>query len=54
MVANHNTYGARSAIREVAKVFGLTECGDQPGDRQDRLWLAPEKGLEGTGPSSRR
>jgi len=25
MVANHNTYGARSAIREVAKVFGLTE-----------------------------
>jgi error-prone DNA polymerase len=24
MVANHNTYGARSAIREVAKVFGLT------------------------------
>jgi error-prone DNA polymerase len=26
MVANHNTYGARSAIREVAKVFGLTEA----------------------------
>jgi error-prone DNA polymerase len=25
MVANHNTYGARSTIREVAKVFGLTE-----------------------------
>jgi len=25
MVANHNTYGARSAVREVAKVFGLTE-----------------------------
>jgi len=25
MVANHNLYGARSAIREVAKVFGLTE-----------------------------
>jgi error-prone DNA polymerase len=25
MVANHNTYGARSAIREVAKVYGLTE-----------------------------
>ncbi|NLD36581.1 MAG: DNA polymerase III subunit alpha [Desulfatiglans sp.] len=25
MVANHNTFGARSAIREVAKVFGLTE-----------------------------
>ncbi len=24
MVANHNTYGVRSAIREVAKVFGLT------------------------------
>jgi len=24
MVANHNTYGARSAVREVAKVFGLT------------------------------
>jgi len=26
MVANHNTYGARSAIREIAKVFGLTEA----------------------------
>ncbi|UCF57366.1 MAG: DNA polymerase III subunit alpha, partial [Deltaproteobacteria bacterium] len=26
MVANHNTFGARSAIREVAKVFGLTEA----------------------------
>ena len=26
MVANHNTYGARSAIREVAKVFGLSEA----------------------------
>jgi error-prone DNA polymerase len=25
MVANHNTYRARSAIREVAKVFGLTD-----------------------------
>jgi error-prone DNA polymerase len=25
MVANHNTFGARSAIREVAKVYGLTE-----------------------------
>jgi error-prone DNA polymerase len=25
MVANHNTYGARSTIREVAKVYGLTE-----------------------------
>jgi len=25
MVANHNTFGARSAIREVAKVFGLTD-----------------------------
>jgi error-prone DNA polymerase len=25
MVANHNTYGARSALREVAKVFGLTD-----------------------------
>ncbi|MEJ2726382.1 MAG: PHP domain-containing protein, partial [Deltaproteobacteria bacterium] len=25
MVANHNTFGARAAIREVAKVFGLTE-----------------------------
>ncbi len=25
MVANHNTYGARSAVREVAKVFGLPE-----------------------------
>jgi error-prone DNA polymerase len=25
LVANHNTFGARSAIREVAKVFGLTE-----------------------------
>jgi len=25
MVANHNTYGARSAIREVAKVYGLPE-----------------------------
>jgi len=25
MVANHNLYGARSAVREVAKVFGLTE-----------------------------
>ncbi len=25
MVANHNTYGARSALREVAKVFGLPE-----------------------------
>jgi error-prone DNA polymerase len=24
MVANHNTYGARSGIREVAKTFGLT------------------------------
>ena len=24
MVANHNTFGARSAMREVAKVFGLT------------------------------
>ncbi|MFW6115245.1 MAG: DNA polymerase III subunit alpha [Thermodesulfobacteriota bacterium] len=26
MVANHNTYGARSAIREVAKTFGLSEA----------------------------
>jgi len=26
MVANHNTYGTRSAIREIAKVFGLTEA----------------------------
>ncbi|MBW1805796.1 MAG: hypothetical protein JRJ06_05420, partial [Deltaproteobacteria bacterium] len=26
MVANHNTYGARSAVREVAKVFGITEA----------------------------
>ena len=26
MVANHNTFGARSAIREVAKVYGLTEA----------------------------
>ncbi len=25
MVANHNTFGARAAVREVAKVFGLTE-----------------------------
>jgi len=25
MVANHNTFGARSAIREVAKVYGMTE-----------------------------
>ncbi len=25
MVANHNTFGARSSIREVAKVFGLTD-----------------------------
>jgi len=25
MVANHNTFGARSAIREVSKVYGLTE-----------------------------
>ena len=25
MVANHNTYSARSAVREVAKVYGLTE-----------------------------
>ena len=25
MVANHNTFGARAAIREVAKVFGLTD-----------------------------
>ena len=25
MVANHNTYGARAAMREVAKVYGLTE-----------------------------
>jgi error-prone DNA polymerase len=25
MVANHNTFGARAAIREVAKVYGLTE-----------------------------
>ena len=25
MVSNHNTYGARSAVREVAKVYGLTE-----------------------------
>jgi len=25
MVANHNTFGARSAIREVAKVYGVTE-----------------------------
>jgi DNA polymerase III alpha subunit len=25
MVANHNGFGARSAIREVAKVFGLTD-----------------------------
>ena len=25
MVANHNTFGARSAVREVAKVYGLTE-----------------------------
>ena len=30
MVANHNTFGARSAIREVARAFGLTdrEIGD--------------------------
>ena len=26
MVANHNTYGARSAVREVAKVFGLADA----------------------------
>lgn len=26
MVANHNTYGARSAIREAAKVFGMSEA----------------------------
>ncbi|MCX5879636.1 MAG: DNA polymerase III subunit alpha, partial [Deltaproteobacteria bacterium] len=26
MVANHNTYGARSALREVAKVFGLADA----------------------------
>ena len=26
MVANHNTFAARAAIREVAKVFGLTEA----------------------------
>ena len=26
MVANHNTYGAKSAISKVAKVFGLTEA----------------------------
>ncbi|MBW1723111.1 MAG: DNA polymerase III subunit alpha [Deltaproteobacteria bacterium] len=26
MVGNHNTYGARAAIREVAKVFGLGEA----------------------------
>ncbi len=26
MVANHNTYGARSSLREVAKVFGLTDA----------------------------
>jgi len=26
MVANHNTYGAKSALREVAKVFGLTDA----------------------------
>jgi len=25
MVANHNTFGARSAVREIAKVFGLSE-----------------------------
>jgi error-prone DNA polymerase len=25
MVANHNTFGARAAIREVSKVFGLTD-----------------------------
>ncbi len=25
LVSNHNTFGARSAIREVAKVFGLTD-----------------------------
>ncbi|MDB9822559.1 PHP domain-containing protein [Deltaproteobacteria bacterium] len=25
MVANHNTFGARSAVREVAKVYGLAE-----------------------------
>jgi DNA-directed DNA polymerase III PolC len=25
MVANHNTFGARAAIREVAKIFGLTD-----------------------------
>jgi len=25
MVANHNTYGARSALREVAKVYGIPE-----------------------------
>ena len=25
MVANHNTFAARAAVREVAKVFGLTE-----------------------------
>ena len=25
LVANHNTFGARSAIREVARVFGLTD-----------------------------
>jgi error-prone DNA polymerase len=26
MVSNHNTYGARSSLREVAKVFGLTDA----------------------------
>jgi error-prone DNA polymerase len=35
MVANHNTFGARSAIREVAKVFGLT--GAEIGRVTDRM-----------------
>ena len=51
MVANHNTFGARSAIREVAKVFGLTDQGDRAGDGQDRFWVASEGDLEGTIPS---
>ena len=48
MVANHNTFGARSAIREVAKVFGLTGR-DQPCDQSDRLWMEVEGDLEGAG-----
>ena len=56
MVANHNTLGPRSAIREVARVFGLTEaeigrvtCQVGFGWRLGRVWkdLARHPGMRG-------